>query len=49
VSEATAFVRGSAGFADAALRLLVAAGLPVERIHVELLGEGGPERSPLES
>ena len=36
--EVTAYVCGSAGFADAASRLLVDAGVPVERIRVERFG-----------
>jgi ferredoxin-NADP reductase len=36
--EVTAYVCGSAGFADAASRLLVEAGLPAERIRVERFG-----------
>jgi ferredoxin-NADP reductase len=37
----TAYVCGSAGFADAASRLLVEAGVPVERIRVERFGPTG--------
>jgi ferredoxin-NADP reductase len=36
--EVTAYVCGSAGFADAASRLLVTAGVPVEQIRVERFG-----------
>jgi ferredoxin-NADP reductase len=36
--EATGYVCGSAGFADSASDLLVAAGLPAERIRVERFG-----------
>jgi ferredoxin-NADP reductase len=36
--DATAYVCGSAGFADAASHLLVDAGMPVERIRVERFG-----------
>jgi ferredoxin-NADP reductase len=39
--DATAYVCGSARFADAASRVLVAAGLPVERIRVERFGPTG--------
>jgi ferredoxin-NADP reductase len=38
---ATAFVCGSAGFADAASHLLVAAGMPVEQVRVERFGPTG--------
>ena len=37
----TAYVCGSAGFADAASHLLVEAGVPVERIRVERFGPTG--------
>jgi ferredoxin-NADP reductase len=40
-SEATGFVCGSARFADAASRVLVDAGLPVERIRLERFGPSG--------
>jgi ferredoxin-NADP reductase len=36
--DATAYVCGSAGFADAASHLLVDAGMPVERVRVERFG-----------
>ena len=36
--EATAYVCGSAGFADAASRLLVELGVPVEQVRVERFG-----------
>jgi ferredoxin-NADP reductase len=39
--EVTAYMCGSAGFADAASRLLVAHGVPVERIRVERFGPTG--------
>jgi ferredoxin-NADP reductase len=39
--DATAYVCGSAGFADAASRLLVDLGVPVERIRVERFGPTG--------
>ena len=39
--DATAFVCGSSGFADAASRLLVDRGQPVERIRVERFGPSG--------
>lgn len=39
--EATAYVCGSAGFADAAGSLLVDAGWPAERIRVERFGATG--------
>jgi ferredoxin-NADP reductase len=39
--EATAYVCGSAGFADAASRLLAGLGHPVERIRVERFGATG--------
>jgi ferredoxin-NADP reductase len=39
--EATGYVCGSAGFADAATDLLVAVGVPVERIRVERFGPTG--------
>jgi ferredoxin-NADP reductase len=38
---ATAYVCGSAGFADAASRLMVDAGVPVERVRVERFGPTG--------
>ena len=37
--DATAYVCGSAGFADAATDLLIGAGLPAERIRVERFGQ----------
>ena len=37
----TAYVCGSAAFAEAASRLLVDAGVPVERIRVERFGPSG--------
>ena len=39
--DATAYVCGSAGFADAASELLVDLGVPVERIRVERFGPTG--------
>jgi ferredoxin-NADP reductase len=39
--DLTAYVCGSARFADAASRLLVEAGMPVERIRVERFGATG--------
>jgi ferredoxin-NADP reductase len=39
--DATAFVCGSPGFADSASELLVAVGVPVERIRVERFGPTG--------
>jgi len=39
--DATAYVCGSAGFADAATDLLVGVGVPVERIRVERFGPSG--------
>ena len=39
--RATAYVCGSAGFADAASRLVVDAGVPVERVRVERFGPTG--------
>ena len=39
--DATAYVCGSAGFADAASRLLVDLDVPVERIRVERFGPTG--------
>jgi ferredoxin-NADP reductase len=41
MSEATAFVCGSPGFADFASGLLVGLGQPVERIRVERFGPSG--------
>jgi len=41
VPDTTAYVCGSARFADAASRLLVEAGVPVERIRVERFGPTG--------
>ncbi|HLN17021.1 MAG TPA: FAD-binding oxidoreductase [Acidimicrobiales bacterium] len=41
LSDATAYVCGSAGFADGASDLLVAAGVPTERIRVERFGPTG--------
>ena len=41
VPEATAYVCGSSGFADAASDLLVGAGVPVEQIRVERFGPSG--------
>jgi ferredoxin-NADP reductase len=41
VPGATGYVCGSAGFADAASRLLVEVGVPVERIKVERFGPTG--------
>jgi ferredoxin-NADP reductase len=41
VPGATGYVCGSAGFADAASRLLVDVGVPVERIRVERFGPTG--------
>jgi len=40
--EATAYVCGSSGFADAASDVLMAAGVPVEHIRVERFGPTGP-------
>ena len=40
-ADLTAFVCGSAGFADAATELLIGAGLPVEQIRVERFGPTG--------
>jgi ferredoxin-NADP reductase len=40
-ADTTAFVCGSAGFADAASHLLVAAGMPVEQVRVERFGPTG--------
>ena len=40
-ADLTAFVCGSAGFADAATELLIAVGLPVEQIRVERFGPTG--------
>ncbi len=42
--DATAYVCGSAGFADAASRLLVGLDVPVERIRVERFGPSAPGR-----
>jgi ferredoxin-NADP reductase len=39
--DATVFVCGSSGFADAATRLLVALGVPADRIRVERFGATG--------
>jgi ferredoxin-NADP reductase len=39
--DATAYVCGSSGFADAASRMLVELGQPVERIRVERFGPSG--------
>ena len=39
--DVTAYVCGSAGFADAASRLVVEAGIPVERVRVERFGPTG--------
>lgn len=39
--DVTAYVCGSAGFADTASRLLVEHGVPVERIRVERFGPTG--------
>jgi ferredoxin-NADP reductase len=39
--EATAFVCGSTGFADAAAALLMQAGVPAERIRIERFGATG--------
>jgi ferredoxin-NADP reductase len=41
VPGATAYVCGSARFADAASRLVVEAGIPVERVRVERFGPTG--------
>jgi ferredoxin-NADP reductase len=41
VADATAFVCGSSGFADAASHLLVDLGVPAERIRVERFGPSG--------
>lgn len=41
VPGVTAYVCGSAGFAEAASRLVVAAGVPVERVRVERFGPTG--------
>jgi ferredoxin-NADP reductase len=41
LADATAYVCGSAGFADAASNLLVDLGLPVDRIRVERFGPTG--------
>jgi ferredoxin-NADP reductase len=40
--DATAYVCGSAGFADAASRLLVGLDVPVARIRVERFGPSAP-------
>jgi ferredoxin-NADP reductase len=40
-AAATAYVCGSAGFADAASRLVVGAGFPPERVRVERFGPTG--------
>jgi ferredoxin-NADP reductase len=40
-ARAVAYVCGSARFADAASRVLVEAGVPVERIRVERFGPTG--------
>jgi ferredoxin-NADP reductase len=40
-TDATAYVCGSAGFADTATGLLIAAGVPAERIRVERFGPTG--------
>jgi ferredoxin-NADP reductase len=42
VPEATGYVCGSSGFADAASALLVDLGVPVQRIRVERFGPTGP-------
>jgi ferredoxin-NADP reductase len=39
--DATAYVCGSAGFAEAASRLLVDLGVPAQRVHVERFGATG--------
>ena len=41
IPDATAYVCGSAGFADAATDLITAAGVPAERIRVERFGPTG--------
>jgi ferredoxin-NADP reductase len=41
LADATAYVCGSAAFAEAASHLVVAAGVPVERVRVERFGPSG--------